>query len=107
MKTAHERARAGDGPTLIECKTYRFLPHTSDDDDKSYRSREEVEEAKGHDPVAAFEAYLRAHGALDDKRLEAVHNEVRAEIEAAIVGAWDASAPDPATLGHHVFEQRR
>ena len=45
MKTAHERARAGDGPTLIECKTYRYLPHTSDDDDKTYRSREEVEEA--------------------------------------------------------------
>jgi 2-oxoisovalerate dehydrogenase E1 component alpha subunit len=107
MRTAHDRARAGDGPTLIECKTYRFLPHTSDDDDKSYRSREEVEEAKGHDPVAAFEAYLRAHGALDDERLEAVHVEVRAEIEAAIVGAWDASDPDPATLGHHVFEERR
>ena len=107
MKTAHDRARAGDGPTLIECKTYRFLPHTSDDDDKSYRSREEVEEAKGHDPVAAFEAYLRTYGTLDDERREAVRTEVVAEIEAAIVAAWDASDPDPATLGHHVFEDRR
>ena len=35
MKDAHDRARAGDGPTLIECKTYRYLPHTSDDDDKT------------------------------------------------------------------------
>ena len=46
MKEAHERARAGEGPTLIECKTYRFLGHTSDDDDKTYRPRDEVEEAR-------------------------------------------------------------
>jgi 2-oxoisovalerate dehydrogenase E1 component alpha subunit len=105
MKTAHDRARAGDGPTLIECKTYRFLPHTSDDDDKSYRSREEVEKAKGRDPVGAFEAYLRTHGVLDDARHDALHAEVRAEIEAAIVAAWDASDPDPATIGRHVFEE--
>ena len=39
MRVAHDRARAGDGPTLIECKTYRYLPHTSDDDDKCYRSK--------------------------------------------------------------------
>ena len=105
MRTAHDRARAGDGPTLIECKTYRFLPHTSDDDDKSYRSREEVEEARGHDPVAAFETYLRAQAMLDDDRQDAVHAEVRAEIEAAIAAAWDAPDPDPATLGRHVFEE--
>ena len=46
------RAIAGDGPTLIECKTYRYLPHTSDDDDKSYRSREEVDEAQAPRPAS-------------------------------------------------------
>ena len=46
MKEAVDRARAGEGPTLIELRTYRFYSHTSDDDDRTYRSREEVEEWK-------------------------------------------------------------
>ena len=58
MKQAHDRARAGEGPTLIECKTYRFQPHTSDDDDRNYRSREEVQEARDHDPLVEFGTYL-------------------------------------------------
>src|SRR4249919_1437869 len=66
MKRAHDRARAGEGPTLFECKTYRFQPHTSDDDDRSYRSREEVEEARHHDPLVEFGTYLSQHGILDD-----------------------------------------
>jgi 2-oxoisovalerate dehydrogenase E1 component alpha subunit len=105
MREAHERARRGEGPTLIECKTYRYLPHTSDDDDKSYRSREEVEEARHHDPVVAFGRYLRDHGALDEAGEAALHAEVRGEIEAAIAAAWDAPEPDPGTLGRHVFEE--
>ena len=104
MREAHERARRGDGPTLIECKTYRYLPHTSDDDDKSYRSREEVEEARHHDPIVAFGRYLRDHGALDEAGDAALHAEVRGEIEAAIAAAWDAPEPDPRSLGRHVFE---
>ncbi len=67
MKQAHDRARAGEGPTLIECKTYRFQPHTSDDDDRSYRSREEVEEARHHDPLVEFGKYLAEHEILDDE----------------------------------------
>ena len=66
MKQAHERARAGEGPTLIECKTYRFLGHTSDDDDKTYRPRDEVEEARHNDPVHVFGEYLRTQEVLDD-----------------------------------------
>jgi len=105
MKSAHERARAGDGPTLIECKTYRYLPHTSDDDDKSYRSREEVEEARHHDPIDAFAAYLRSQGLLDDERDREIRDEVKAEIEAAMAAAWEAADPDPATLERHVFRE--
>ena len=70
MKEAHDRARAGEGPTLIECKTYRFLGHTSDDDDKTYRTRDEVDEARHHDPVDDFAAYLAEHGVIDDPRHE-------------------------------------
>ena len=105
MRDAHARARSGEGPTLIECKTYRYLPHTSDDDDKSYRSREEVEEAKHHDPIDVFAAYLRGQGLLDDRADDAIRTEVRTEIEDAIVAAWDASDPDPKTLQRHVFRE--
>ena len=105
MKDAHDRARAGDGPTLIECKTYRFLPHTSDDDDKSYRSREEVEERRSHDPIERFATYLVDAGITDRDALQAVHDAVKAQVEAAITAAWDAPDPDPSTATRHVFAE--
>ena len=105
MKDAHERARRGDGPTLIECKTYRFFPHTSDDDDKSYRSREEVEEARSHDPIRTFEGYLTEQGVLDEKGIEEVRAAVKEEIEQAISAAWDAADPLPESATRHVFSE--
>jgi 2-oxoisovalerate dehydrogenase E1 component subunit alpha len=105
MKTAHERARAGDGPTLIECKTYRFLPHTSDDDDKTYRTREEVEQAKAKDPLVRFGAYLREHDVLDEAGDERLRAETKAEIDEAIQAAWDAPDPEPETALRHVFDE--
>lgn len=103
MRTAVERARAGEGPTLIEAKTYRLLPHTSDDDDRSYRSREEVDEARHRDPVASFGAYLVEWGLLDTSGLETLAAELRSGIEADIDRAWAAADPDPSTIGRHVF----
>ena len=105
MKDAHDRARAGEGPTLIECKTYRFLPHTSDDDDKSYRSREEVEERRHHDPIERFATYLVDGGITDRATLQTVHDEVKTQVESAIKAAWDAPDPDPATATRHVFAE--
>jgi 2-oxoisovalerate dehydrogenase E1 component alpha subunit len=105
MKQAHDRARNGDGPTLIECKTYRFLPHTSDDDDKTYRSREEVEEHKHHDPLVRFGAYLKQQKLVDDEAIEALRAEVKDQIDDAITAAWDAPDPDPATATLHVFAE--
>jgi 2-oxoisovalerate dehydrogenase E1 component alpha subunit len=105
MKQAHERARAGKGPTLIECKTYRFLGHTSDDDDKTYRSREEVEEHRSHDPIERFATHLVDAGVTDREALNQLHSEVKAEVEAAIQAAWDAPDPDPATATRHVFAE--
>ncbi len=105
MKTAHERARAGGGPTLIECKTYRYLPHTSDDEDKSYRSREEVEEAHHHDPIDAFATYLRDQGIADEAALEAMHDEVKTDIDRQITLAWEAPDPEPASALRHVFAE--
>ncbi len=105
MKEAVARARSGEGPTLIECKTYRFQPHTSDDDDRTYRSREEVEEARLHDPVSLFATYLTGQGLARDEEIASMAEEVRADLNGAMDKAWNAADPDPATLTRHVFRE--
>ena len=103
MKEAVARARSGGGPTLIECKTYRFQPHTSDDDDRTYRSREEVEEARLHDPVSLFATYLTGQGLAREEEIASMAEEVKADLDADIDKAWNAADPDPAMLTRHVF----
>ena len=105
MKEAVARARSGGGPTLIECKTYRFQPHTSDDDDRTYRSREEVEKARLHDPVSRFATYLTGQGLARNEEIASLAEEVKAELDVAIDKAWNAPDPDPATLTRHVFRE--
>lgn len=105
MKEAVARARGGQGPTLIECKTYRFQPHTSDDDDRTYRSREEVEAARRGDPLLRFAGYLKGQELIDDGRLEAMAAEIKVDLDVAVDRAWNAPDPDPATLNRHVFHE--
>ena len=105
MKEAVARARGGEGPTLIECKTYRFQPHTSDDDDRTYRSREEVEAARQGDPLLRFAGYLKGQELIDDGRLEAMAAEIKVDLDVAVDRAWNAPDPDPATLMRHVFHE--
>ena len=96
MKQAHDRARAGEGPTLIECKTYRFLGHTSDDDDKTYRSRDEVEEARQPRSRARVRGVPASRsGVLDDVGAEELRAGVKDEIDAALAAAWEAADPEP------------
>jgi 2-oxoisovalerate dehydrogenase E1 component alpha subunit len=103
MRTAVERARAGEGPTLIEAKTYRFFPHTSDDDDRSYRSREEVEEAKHHDPIQELAKTLGEMGVLDAASIDAIWVETKAAVDEQIDRAWNAPDPEPESLERHLF----
>jgi 2-oxoisovalerate dehydrogenase E1 component alpha subunit len=105
MREAVARARAGEGPTLIECKTYRFQPHTSDDDDRTYRSREEVEEARRNDPLVRFARYLKEQGLVSDEQATSTAEEVKADIDEAVDKAWNAPDPDPATLTRHIFHE--
>ena len=105
MREAVDRARSGEGPTLIEAKTYRFFPHTSDDDDRTYRSREEVEQAKHQDPVHRLEHYLRDAGIADDARLDSLANEIKADIDRDVDRAWKAPDPEPDTLLRHLFAE--
>ena len=61
-KLASDHARAGKGPSLVELKCYRYQPHTSDDDDSRYRTKQEVEQWRARDPVKGAFAYLLAAG---------------------------------------------
>jgi 2-oxoisovalerate dehydrogenase E1 component alpha subunit len=107
MKEAVERARGGGGPTLIETTCYRFYPHTSDDDDRTYRSREEVDEAKKNDPILLFANYLREAGIVDDAKLEGIREELKGEVDKAVDEAWNAPDPEPESAMRHVFAEAR
>jgi 2-oxoisovalerate dehydrogenase E1 component alpha subunit len=102
-REAVDRARRGDGPTFIEAKTYRLVPHTSDDDDSRYRSSEEVEDWAGKDPIARLQVYLEERGLLDAKARDELARRVAEEVDAATEYAENAPLPDPRTALDHVF----
>ena len=86
-------ARGGDGPTLIECKTYRWHGH-SEHDKAFYRTDEELAMWKSRDPIPTFTTYLRARHVLDDQKLKEIESKVEGTIEDAVEFA--SNAPDPA-----------
>jgi 2-oxoisovalerate dehydrogenase E1 component alpha subunit len=103
MKTAVDRARAGEGPTLIECMTYRFHPHTSDDDDRTYRSREEVDEARKKDPIILFGRYLHEQGVLSEGQDEEIRAEIKEGVDREVDRAWEAADPAEDSAMRHLF----
>ena len=100
-REAVERARAGNGPTLIECVTYRLGVHTTADDPTKYRSAEEVAEWERKDPLTRFAEYLKKKNLLE----EGLDAEVDAEIAAAVARFEAAGAPDPLTIFDHVYAE--
>jgi pyruvate dehydrogenase E1 component alpha subunit len=92
-RTALERARAGDGPTLIEAVTYRLGPHTTSDDPTRYRLAGELEEWRYRDPLSRMETYLRESGFGDDAFFAEVQDQ--ADALAATVRAGTLAMPDP------------
>ncbi|MDQ3695619.1 MAG: thiamine pyrophosphate-dependent dehydrogenase E1 component subunit alpha [Chloroflexota bacterium] len=103
VATAATRARTGDGPTLVEAKVYRYTPHSSDDDDRSYRDQDEVKARRARDPVRLFETRLRDLGLLDDEAIAAIQAAINREIDDATEAAEAAPLPDPATYDRHVY----
>ncbi len=81
---AAERARSGDGPTMIECVTYRLSMHTTADDPSRYREEEEVEEWRRREPLPRFQAYLKQRDLLSDSDIEETEEEIQGEIQDAI-----------------------
>jgi len=88
------RARAGDGPTLIECKTYRWHGH-SEHDKAFYRTDEELAMWKSRDPIPTFTTYLRSRHVLDDDKLKDIEARVTSTIDEAVEFAINSPDPDP------------
>ncbi|HZT11939.1 MAG TPA: thiamine pyrophosphate-dependent dehydrogenase E1 component subunit alpha [Candidatus Baltobacteraceae bacterium] len=103
VKAAMDRARSGGGPTLVEAKCYRFLAHTTDDDDRTYRSREEVAERRKFDPVPNFERFLIDHGVLSAEQAESLKSSVLAEANEATDRAEAMPYPQAADLYERVY----
>ncbi|HET6745924.1 MAG TPA: thiamine pyrophosphate-dependent dehydrogenase E1 component subunit alpha [Candidatus Limnocylindria bacterium] len=102
-KEAHERARRGDGPTLIEARVVRLTSHSSDDDQRRYRDPAEVEALKAQDPLTGFANQLRDWGLLNDQREEELRAEAKAEINEASRRAEARPEPDVATAELNVY----
>lgn len=107
VQEAVERARAGQGPTLIECVTYRLSLHTTADDPTKYRSEEEVKQWEKRDPLVRLQKYLLDQALLSKKDLKALEEDIQAEIEHAWQEAQEqmASMGDPLDIFDHVYAE--
>lgn len=102
-KWAVEETRRGRGPKLIEAKTYRIVPHSSEDDDRRYRSRKELEEWVRNDPIDRFKNYLAEDGVLTDKTEAKLREQAAAEVEDAVEYAESSPYPDVDEALRHVY----
>jgi TPP-dependent pyruvate/acetoin dehydrogenase alpha subunit len=103
-REAVERARAGEGPTLIECKTYRQCGH-SRSDPRTYRSKDEEEKWERRDPIPRFRQWLVDEGVVSAKRLDALDHQAEDVVEEAISFAESSPEPKLSDLYEGVFEE--
>lgn len=103
MGEAVSRARAGQGPTLIEGKTYRTRAHAEGMRDAGYRTAEEVEAWKQRDPITNYRAKLLQKGVATDADFEQIEAEVKSLVDEAVEFAKNSPFPDPATVTEHIY----
>ncbi len=104
-KEAIDRARAGDGATLIEAVTYRLMMHTTADDPTRYRTAEEQAEWEGKDPLKRYRAYLETKGIWTTEWQQELEADAKASIDDAIAKAESLSELSPEVLFEHMFEE--
>jgi pyruvate dehydrogenase E1 component alpha subunit len=102
---ATERARSGEGPTLIEALTYRTGPHTTTDDHLRYRSADEVERWRRRDPIDRVRVYLRDAGAWDREWEDDVSAAAAASIEDAVAAAEAVEPPEPSDIFESMYAE--
>ncbi|HDX9633171.1 3-methyl-2-oxobutanoate dehydrogenase subunit alpha [Bacillus cereus group sp. MYBK108-2] len=105
VKEAADRGRRGEGPTLIETVSYRLTAHSSDDDDRVYRDKEEVEEAKKKDSIITFTAYLKEAGVLTEESEKQMLDEIMHIVNEATEYAENAPYAAPEDALKHVYAE--
>jgi 2-oxoisovalerate dehydrogenase E1 component len=103
VKKAVERIRAGKGPALVVAHVVRLLPHSSSDDQRKYRTEEELALDKKRDPIPLMKMFLLENELLTDQEAERIQDEVTQEIETAAEWAESRPLPDPETVSDHLF----
>ncbi len=104
---AAERARAGGGPTLIECRTYRTRPHSEGMGDYTYRTREDVAAWRERCPIKRYRTYLIESGEAAEEELAAIDAELQAEVAAATLAGESAPWPEADAATDHVYALAR
>ena len=102
-RSALDRAREGGGPTLLECKTYRLRPHSNADDDRKYRTEEEIDQWRARDPIARLEQYLLEHALVTSEQVAGFRHDIASEVEQAILEAEQAPGPSRESLHDHLY----
>lgn len=103
MKKAVERARKGEGPSLVHAHVVRLLPHSSSDDQLKYRSKEDVERDKAKDPIPRMTRFLVEEGYITEQEAVAMQSEVKEAVDAAAAWAESRPLPEAASAGLHVY----
>jgi 2-oxoisovalerate dehydrogenase E1 component len=102
---AVRRARAGEGPTLIEGKTYRTRAHSEGMRDAGYRTQEEIDSWKARDPIPTYRAELLKRGVAAEDDLQEIESDIQSIVEHAADFAEKSPWPDPATAATHVYSE--
>jgi pyruvate dehydrogenase E1 component alpha subunit len=107
-RQAVERARAGQGPSFLDCKTYRILGHAGclAQDAKGYRPQEEVEEWKSRCPLATFEKKLLGEGLITQDEIQVMERQIDGELDEAFECARRDPLPSPEDLSLYLFCER-
>lgn len=103
VKEAADRARRGEGPSLVETVSYRLTPHSSDDDDRTYRAQDEVTEAKSKDPILTFAAYLKHFEILTDEYEKEINTDIMRLVNEATDYAENAPYANPEEALKYVY----
>lgn len=105
---ALQRARSGEGPSMIECITYRMKMHTTADDPKRYRKEEEVEKWKERDPILRFQKYLKDKDLISDEKIQELETAIQEEIKSAVKRAEEMMEEftDPLQMFDHIYAER-
>lgn len=104
VQTALERARKGEGPTVIEALTYRVGDHTTADDAKRYRNEQELQGKQKNDPVLRLKKYLMSMNAWDEKQELTLQQEAQAEVIAVVAEYTNYPLRKPESMFDHVYE---